>query len=377
MSAQQTQHKTRVALWDNARFALIGLVVIGHLISTVRTGTELGFVLYAYIYLFHMPAMILLSGLFSKPEVTPKAIRSTLQLLVVWVAWEAIWAVLHGAVDGKVPGKSFLVSPAWTLWFLVTLATMRILLPYIARLRHPLLVSIALALAGPLLPAIGANFSASRTLAFLPFFVGGWLIRERGWLSGDWFMVPARATRAWAIALLAALAAIMALPSLPGLAEHGLKSFWRVDRWLTHRDSYQWLFDRAAPGGWAPGGDGFAGWLGMAAAGIGIGALLIAVAAAMTLAVLILVPRSHSVATVWGARTLYVYLLHGVVVWVLRETGFVGAVGGLGWAGVLILAVVALGITALLSMRWVSTVFRPIIEPKLDWIYVREPEAAR
>ena len=62
--------KTRVALWDNARFALIVLVVIGHLISTVRTDTQLGFGLYAYIYLFHMPAMIALSGLFAKPEVT-------------------------------------------------------------------------------------------------------------------------------------------------------------------------------------------------------------------------------------------------------------------------------------------------------------------
>ncbi|WP_395966755.1 acyltransferase family protein, partial [Brevundimonas diminuta] len=60
--------KPRIAVWDNARFLLIVLVVIGHAISTVRTDSQLGFALYAYIYLFHMPAMILLSGMFSRPD---------------------------------------------------------------------------------------------------------------------------------------------------------------------------------------------------------------------------------------------------------------------------------------------------------------------
>ena len=57
----------------------------------------------------------------------------------------------HGVVDQRGLSKGFLVSPAWTLWFLVSLATMRILLPYIARMRHPLIFSIALALIGGLL----------------------------------------------------------------------------------------------------------------------------------------------------------------------------------------------------------------------------------
>ncbi|GAA1328852.1 acyltransferase family protein [Leucobacter albus] len=365
-----TSAKARVALWDNARFALIVLVVIGHLISTVRTDTELGFALYAYIYLFHMPAMIALSGLFSKPEVTPKAIASTVQLLVVWGLWEGIWAVLRGVVSGKQLSQNFLVSPAWTLWFLVTLATMRILLPYIARLKHPLVVATGLALIAPLLPAIGVNFSAARTLAFLPFFVAAWLAKERGWLAGDWFMAPSRGLRAAAWALFAGIAAVMAaLAALPG----GFRGAWRIDRWLTHRDSYAWMFERAPLGAWNANGDGVAGWFGLAAGGVAVGALLLALAAAMTLALLIVVPRGHSIFTVWGTRTLYVYLLHGVVVWALRESGVVGAVGQLGWLGVIVLSAAAVAIAVLLSSSLVSRVLRPLVEPRMDWLFAPMP----
>ncbi|UOR01758.1 hypothetical protein MUN77_00055 [Leucobacter allii] len=308
--------RPRIAFWDNARFALIVLVVVGHAISTVRTESALGFAIYAYIYLFHMPAMILLSGIFSRAEASPKVIRSTLQLVVTWLIWEGIWAAVDFAVLEETPDDDFLETPAWTLWFLISLATMRILLPYLARLRHPLLVSIALALAAGAIPDIGTAFSAHRTLVFLPFFVTGWLIRERGWLDGQWFARPFRGARVAAWTVLGGIALAFAL--LPGLRET-----WRIDTWLTWRDDYDWLFRNAPIGEWLP-----SHWLTVLLGGAAVSAALLVVAAAMTLSLLIVVPRSSGPATVWGTRTLYVYLLHGPVVWVLRETGVIDAVGG-------------------------------------------------
>jgi len=356
-----TPPTTRIALWDNARFLLIALVVMAHAISTIRTDSELGFAVYAFIYLFHMPAMIALSGVFSKPEVNPKAIKSTLQLLVVWLVWEGIWAAIHFVFEGRDLPESWLVSPAWTLWFLLTLATMRIVLPYLAMLRHPLLVSVALALVAGCIPVIGTQFSASRTLCFLPFFVAGWLAKDRGWLSGAWFHAPKRSLKVWAWAILLVIASVFAL--LPTL-----RSVWRIDKWLTWRDDYAWLFSHASIGDWAP-----ENWWAIAFGGAAVRLALLVIGAVMTLAILILVSRRHSAVTVWGARTLYVYLLHAPIIYLLRSTGVVDWLGEFGVPGVLLTLGIGLAITVVLSLAWVSKIFRPIIEPRLERLYRRDP----
>ena len=351
--------RTRVALWDNARFWLIVLVVAGHAISTVRTDTAFGFATYAFIYLFHMPAMIALSGLFAKPEASPKVTRSTVQLLVTWLVWELIWAGIHFFIAGRGVPETWLVVPAWTLWFLVTLATMRILLPYLARLRHPLVVSIVIALLAGLSPAIGTAFSASRTLAFLPFFVAAWLAVDRGWFRGEWFLAPSRALRGVAWGFLALVAGAFA-------AAPELRRVWRIDTWLTWRDDYAWLFAHAPIGDWAP-----TEWWATALGGASVRLGLLALAAAMTLAVLLVVPRSRSVVTTWGSRTLAVYLLHGPIIWALRGSGAIEWIGGVGTPGVVALLALGAAIAVVLSLGWVSRVTRPVIEPKSEWAFIR------
>ena len=355
----------RVAVWDNARFAMMLLVVVAHVISTVRTDTNLGYGLYTYIYLFHMPALILLSGLFSKADTSPKVAKSIWQLVVTWFIWELIW-VLINFVDGrKQLPESWLISPAWTLWFLVTLATMRILLPYIVQLRHPLVFSVVLALAAGLSPAIGTQFSASRTLSFLPFFVAGWLAMNRGWLKGDWFMRPSRQHQFLALGLLAFIAAVIAV-----LAP--LRQLWRLDSWLVWRDDYTTLFDTAPVFDWAP-----TIWWQVALGGASMRLLLLSVAAAMTFAVLLIIPRAQSVATKWGTRTLYVYLLHGPIVFVMRNTGAVEWFGEFGSAGVLMLVAIGIAITLLLSMQWVTKLFWPMVEPRLDQLFTDSSTKSR
>lgn len=355
--------RVRVAVWDNARFILIVLVVVAHTVSTVRTHTSFGYGLYTFIYLFHMPAFIALAGLFSKADTNTKVVRSTVQLLATWITWEVIWAFIHFFASGRGLPESWLVAPAWTLWFLLTLATMRILLPYVIRLRHPLLFSVVLALLAGLSPVLGTEFSASRTLCFLPFFVAGWLVTNKGWLKGQWFSQPDRSTRLVAAGLLAVIALAVAV-----LAP--LRKEWRIDTWLVWRDDYAWLFEHAPIMGWAP-----IDWWAIALGGAGVRLALLLIATAMTLALLILAPRGHGIITIWGTRTLYVYLLHGPIVALLRSSGAVDWFDAFGSAGVVMLIGVGAATTVVLSFGFVARLFRPVIEPRLEALFEKAAPA--
>lgn len=363
-SARQEGAKTnspgaRVALWDNARFVVIVFVVQAHVLSTIRTDNELAFGLYAYGYLFHMPVIFLIAGMFTRTEVNRKSVTSTIQLLTTWVIWEGLWALIRYLVNGDELKSTFVVAPAWTLWFLVSLATMRILLPYVVKLRFPLLFSIAAALVAGLSPSIGTEFSASRTFVLFPFFVLGWYARKHEWFSHPRLARPSPGLRVLAWSMFGAVALVVVV-----LLD--LRDLWRIDTWLTWREDYAWLFESAPLGAFGP-----SGWWGVALGGVGVRAVLLAVAAVMTLSLLLVVSRHASITTVWGTRTLYVYLLHGPVIWLLRENGAIEALASWGAPGVLVTVALGAAIAVVLSMGWVTRVFKPIIEPGVDWMLTR------
>ena len=57
--------KQRVPFWDNARFACITLVVMGHAIQRLTSESDPALVVYLFLYAFHMPAFAIISGYFS------------------------------------------------------------------------------------------------------------------------------------------------------------------------------------------------------------------------------------------------------------------------------------------------------------------------
>lgn len=373
-SPAPARSSTRVALWDHARYFLLFLIATGHLMEPMRQSSDAAYLIYAFVYLFHVAALLGISGFFSKPDLTHRNIRSILQLIVVWVMWEALFAVVYHYAEDADFSTDTLVVPSWGLWFLLTLASLRVLLPIIARLKHPMLVSIGLALAAGLVPKIGTEFSVARTLFFLPFFVAGWLAKDRGWTTRDWFARPTRALRAAAAGVFVVVAAAL-------LAVPNLEQTWRVDRWALGRNSYQNLLE---PGGPAmidalrPHGVGENVFV-TDLTGVAIRLAVIAVGALMTLSLLILVPRR----SLGGPRlarmmqrTLYVYLLHILLIVLLRPFDVVENIGGQGLLGVFALVAVAACLTVVLSTDLVASVTRPFIEPNIDWMMLPDSDSS-
>lgn len=57
---------TRIYKWDNIKFILILLVVLGHFVDVYTSESDNMKALFFTIYIFHMPLFIFISGLFSK-----------------------------------------------------------------------------------------------------------------------------------------------------------------------------------------------------------------------------------------------------------------------------------------------------------------------
>ena len=70
--------KRRVPFWDNARFACIVLVVLGHAVQRLTYDSDVALGLYLLIYAFHMPAFAIISGYFSKSDAPGRRMPSSI-----------------------------------------------------------------------------------------------------------------------------------------------------------------------------------------------------------------------------------------------------------------------------------------------------------
>jgi fucose 4-O-acetylase-like acetyltransferase len=272
-----------------------------------------------------VPMFALLAGYFSNAgPLRPRSARPL--VLTIVVPYLAV-GLLHTLERRWATGEwhSFVLEPAWAMWFLLALLCWRLALPYLARLRHLLTVGVAAALAAGLLPAdIGGTLELSRTLAFLPFFLLGWRLRE-GILATTW---AAAWSRYAAVAVLG-VAFVAAWP---------LRNEVRF------------------------------GWLGMEAPyqeprELVVRAAVLAAGAAVALSLIRLMPhRRLPFVTYLGAGGLYIYLLHPLA---LRALGHAGI--GFTWVGpwpeqaaLLCLATLLAAALASPPMRRLT---RPLIQP--------------
>jgi len=109
--------------FDEAKGILILLVVFGHLIEPQISNSLPVRRVYEFIYLFHMPAFVFISGYLFKieSETRTHCVRIIQNLVMPLVMFEAIYEGYTILTTGR-PSVYFLdFAPYWTLWYLLSL----------------------------------------------------------------------------------------------------------------------------------------------------------------------------------------------------------------------------------------------------------------
>ncbi|KZX22768.1 acyltransferase family protein [Rathayibacter tanaceti] len=340
--------RRRVPLWDNARFVCVTLVVIGHGIQRLTAHSDTSLIVYLTIYAFHMPAFAIISGYFSKGAApNARAMRRVLtDILLPYLIMETVWTLVQFLVEGKQEFNP--TKPSWTLWFLLALGIFRLVLPYLALLRRPLVISIVLAVGVSYYDNVDSTFSLARAIGILPFFVFGW--RLRGWTKGSSGLVdrwlaspPSRVllARIVAIALFAVTAVVMTV-NIDAFRAADLRYWFFYDRPYDALGETQW-------------------WAGL------VRLALMTAAVVLSLALVVLVPRRRTPLTAWGQSTMYVYLLHSFVLYPLRESGLLSSTEST--LALVVMVVFCTVVSVLLSLGWTRTLFHRLVEPRAAWLF--------
>ncbi|GAA1119616.1 acyltransferase family protein [Nocardiopsis composta] len=332
--------KKRDALLDNAKFLLIVLVVVGHAIEP-STESRIAEAIYFWIYLFHMPAFVLISGYLSKSQ-DGSGRRIDKLLTTIAGPYLIFWGIyaLQSLSSGRALPDGPL-EPLWLTWFLAALFVWRLSVPLWKRVRWPLAVAIGLSLAGGLV-ATGDALGISRILSLLPFFVAGLLMEQRhfDFLKSGW-------VRVWSAGVVLITAAMSYL-YLEQLSREWV--YWRES--LVDRDMD--LLPVGLPGR----------------------VLFLLLAFALTAALLSLIPRRTTWFTRYGALTMYAFLLHGLVVRIAEQFGWYDwSNSALGDHGAFLLnGALAVGLTLVLMSAPVRRATGWLVEPRLDWMLRRNRE---
>ena len=188
--------KQRIAYWDNLKYVMIVLVVVGHFVLENNSGIDSASFksLAAFIYLFHIPTFFFISGYFFKKK---SALWNALTYVLYAIATKLVmffgkWAVYMIAI--KIFNRQVKYEPVNLsfikygdmIWFLIVLAIAEVLMFVLDKVNTKVLLVIVIVigcLVGYISGIGGANvtgdyFAWFRVLVMFPFFVFGKVIKE-------------------------------------------------------------------------------------------------------------------------------------------------------------------------------------------------------
>ena len=183
--------KERNYWFDNTKAFLIICVVVGHLANgTFSTSTDWVLALQRFIYIFHMPAFMIVSGRFAKKRVdNGDWVTVISKMIVPYIIFQTFFLVLYSALGAKPKTFSYF-NPLFGLWYFISVAVYAIITTHLKKFKLLFPASIALALlSGFFLGTLYGGFQ--RLVNFYPFFLFGYFTATANFdfCKKPWFRV--------------------------------------------------------------------------------------------------------------------------------------------------------------------------------------------
>jgi fucose 4-O-acetylase-like acetyltransferase len=333
--------RERDPFFDNAKFFAILLVVAGHSIESLRD-IRFAHAAYLFVYTFHMPVFIVITGYFSRRFTFSggKARKLLTNLAVPYVVFETAYSTYHWAV-GHSKFEISLLDPYYLTWFLLALFAWRLSTPVWQQIRFPVAVAVMMSLLSGMSQLPG-TLEMNRVFGLVPFYVLGLFLKP------EHFEVL---KKRWA-AVLGALTLIAGFAFTYLIADRHLATewvYWRSGNPTLHVNNL---------------------------VGTGMRLGLLVAASVLVAAFLTLVPRRQHWFTSLGAATLYAYLLHGFATKLADYYGWYHAHVLHTVPGVLAVAAAGAILATLLCTPPVRWALHWALEPNMAWAFtaLRRPK---
>lgn len=320
---------TRDPWFDNAKMALVTLVVVGHA-WTLLPHDSVDDQLYDFLYSWHVPAFVLVTGHLSRSFAWtgPRLWSLVRTVAVPYVLVETALALFRIHVGHERLADLF-ADPHWPMWYLSALFFWRLLTPLFQPLHGGAAVAVAVVVSLLAGMRAGDTLDLARILGLLPFFVLG--------LKAT----PDRLERLRGSRRLTALAALTLVGLL--VLAHWTDA-WASTEWLYYRSQYVAL-DHSD----------------LHAMLVRSGVLAMGLLGAW--AFLTLVPRTGSRFSAMGSASLVVYLVHGFVVKGLQYSPYPDWAAAHPGAALPLTTLGAIGLALLLASPPVAARLGVLVDP--------------
>jgi len=322
---------TRDPWLDNLKMTLVTLVVVGHALTLVPEGavTER---IYDFVYYWHMPAFVLVSGYLSRNFTWSRKNLSSLVtgIALPYLIFEGLLAAFRIHIGHEQGIEDVWLNPHWPMWYLAALFQWRLITPLL-RLHW---VALPLSVAASLWwgTAGSAFFDLNRTIGMLPFFTLGLYLGPR-------LVTFLRSNHGREVGA-GLLVGIFALAAYT--------DEWIATGWLYYSDAYADFGVDAAQGVWTR-------------------LALLAIATAGAFGILMVVPRKDGWFARLGSASLVVYLFHGFFVRGAMYLGYEDWTNAVGTWSFWPTVVAAVLVSLLLAWRPVSSRLAWLADPVGSW----------